>query len=130
MHTIYDIIVYLIRDFNEKGSPVFSVSASDGEIFCNRIMNYIDTNIYDMENLSELSKLTNYNYISTLFKKITGITLRDYYLNRKLETAEKLIKENKLKYYQIAEKLHYSSGDAFAKAYKKKYGYAPSEQLK
>lgn len=132
LHTIYDIIIYLIRDFQEKCSPIFSVNASDGEIFCNRIMNYIDTNIYDMDSLGELSKLTNYNYnyISTLFKKTTGITLRDYYLNRKLETAEKLIKEGKLKYYQIAEKMHYSSGDAFAKAYKKKFGYAPSDQPK
>lgn len=91
-------------------------------------MNYIDANVYDMENLSDLSAVTNYNYnyVSTLFGKTTGMSLRDYFVNKKLEVADALVKEGKLKVAQIAEKLHYSSGNSLSKAYKKKYGVSPT----
>ena len=46
-------------------------------------------------------------------------------MNRKLETADVLVKEGKLKIYEIADKLHYSSADSFTKAYKKKFGASP-----
>ncbi len=53
------------------------------------------------------------------------MTLRDYYINRKLEIADMLIKTGKLKINAIAEKLHYSTGNALTKAYTKKYGVPP-----
>ena len=65
-----------------------------------------------------------------MFKKTTGSTLRDYFLNRKLETADVLVKEGKLKIHEIADKLHYSSADAFTKAYKKKFGVSPRSNKK
>ncbi len=138
LYTIYNIIIYVIRKFKEKAdniyynAVVFSENASESEKFCNRLMTYIDENIYAVENLGDIIKLTNYNYnyISALFKRTTGTTLRDYYLNRKLETADVLVKEGKLKIYQIAEKLHYSAADAFTKAYKKKYGIPPKNNKK
>ena len=127
LYTIYNIIICVIRKFGEKSQAAFSENASGNEKFCNRIMNYIDANIYDLENLNGLTQITNYNYnyLSSMFKKTTGSTLRDYFLNRKLETADVLVKEGKLKIYEIADKLHYSSADSFTKAYKKKFGASP-----
>lgn len=127
LYTIYNIIICVIRKFSEKSQAAFSENASGNEKFCNRIMNYIDANIYDLENLNGLTQITNYNYnyLSSMFKKTTGSTLRDYFLNRKLETADVLVKEGKLKIYEIADKLHYSSADSFTKAYKKKFGVSP-----
>lgn len=127
LYTIYNIIICVIRKFGEKSQAVFSENASENERFCNRIMNFIDANIYDLENLNGLTQITNYNYnyLSSMFKKTTGSTLRDYFLNRKLETADILVKEDKLKIHEIADKMHYSSADAFTKAYKKKFGVSP-----
>lgn len=127
LYTICNIIICVIRKFGEKSLSAFSENASENERFCNRIMNYIDANIYDLENLNGLTQITNYNYnyLSSLFRKTTGSTLRDYLLNRKLETADVLVKEGKLKIYEIADKLHYSSADAFTKAYKKRFGVSP-----
>lgn len=128
INAILSIIIYVVRDFDEKDVPDFFEHASEAEIFCNRLMNYIDANVYDMENLSDLSAVTNYNYnyVSTLFGKTTGMSLRDYFVNKKLEVADALVKEGKLKVAQIAEKLHYSSGNSLSKAYKKKYGVSPT----
>ncbi len=130
-HTLLNIIVYLVRRFKKKNVKKFDEHASQAEMFCNRIMNYIDTNIYSLENLQDLTQITNYNYnyISTVFKKTTNTNLRDYFVTRKLEVADMLLKEGKLRVHEIAEKLHYSSGNALTKAYKQKYGVAPTHSL-
>ena len=126
-NAVLSVCAYIVRAFNEKATPESWNDAKESEILCNRIMNYIDINVYDIENLQSLSAVTgyNYNYISTLFKKTTGIKLRDYYYGRKLEVADMLIKEGKLPICRIAEKLGYSSGAALSKAYKQKYGFPP-----
>jgi len=131
-NSIYNIILEIVRCFEEKESPALFGNASDAEIFCNRIMNYIDTNIYKIENLNCLAAVTNYNYnyVSYLFKKTTKMNLREYFLDKKLEVADTLLKEGKLHVWQIAEKLHYSSSNALTKAYKKKYGFSPTKNNK
>jgi len=129
LNAVCSVIAYTVRDFNEKNAPVAMENVTQKEILCNKIMNYIDTNIYDIENLGDLCDVTNYNYsyISALFSETTGMTLRDYYVNRKLEIADMLIKAGKLKINAIAEKLHYSTGNALTKAYVKKYGISPKK---
>ncbi len=128
-NTVHNILIYLIRAFDKKETVNSLEHATEKEAFCNRIMNYIDTNIYSLENLRDISKIAgyNYNYISSVFSKTTGITLREYYTNRKLEVANMLLYEGKLKVCQIAERLHYSNGNALTKAYKKKYGIPPKK---
>ncbi len=126
-NTLYNILIYIVRAFDKKAKTNSLQHATSNEIICNRLMNYIDTNIYSIEKLCDIAQIAgyNYNYISTLFAKTTGITLRQYFLNRKLEVAHMLIAEGKLKICEIAEKLHYSSGNALTKAYKQKYGIPP-----
>ncbi len=49
-NTTENILIYIVRRFQKKDVPDFLVRASQAEIFCNRIRNYIDTNIYSLEN--------------------------------------------------------------------------------
>ncbi len=123
------IIVYVIRDFKNKQTYNDFENVSSKEILCTQIMNYIDFNIFDIERLSVVSEVFkyNYSYLSSMFKSVTKISLREYFLNRKLEVAKSLINENKLKIYEIAEKLNYSSPNAFTKVFKKKYGFSPKQ---
>ena len=92
-------------------------------------MNYIDTHIYSLCNLCELTEKFkyNYSYLSSLFKKTTNKTLAEYFRNRKLETAKALVIEKNKKIGEIAEMLNYSSTFAFSKAFKEKYGVSPSK---
>lgn len=121
------IIVYVIRNFNSKEKFSENDSITSKEILCTKIMNYIDINIFDIESLTEISEVFkyNYSYLSSVFKSVTKISLREYFLNRKLEVAKSLVSENKLKIYEISEKLNYSTPNAFTKAFKTKYGYSP-----
>jgi two-component system response regulator YesN len=120
------IAIYLIRDFSnvKDGTAKFT----ENEILCYQVMNYVDTHIYSITNLENISPKFNYNYsyLSTLFKKTTGRTLFEYYQDSKLKTAKCMLGENKMKIGEIAEQLNYSSVYAFSKAYKKKYGVSPS----
>lgn len=128
--SLAQIVLYLIRSLRGSFAPLSS-HVSDADLLCFKIMNYIDTHIYSLKKLSELSVITNYNYsyLSAVFKSETGSTISEYFQKKKLEAARQLIKEGKLKIGKIAELLGYSSIYAFSKAFKNMYGVAPSQAL-
>ena len=123
------IPIHLIRCFQKKGYKESSGNVSDPEILCYRLMNYIDTHIYTMSTLEELSEITNYNYsyLSALFHRVTSSTLIDYYRTRRLETARILLEEKSMSITKIAELLNYSSIYTFSRAFKDKYGQSPEQ---
>lgn len=123
------IQIYIIRNFHNKKDVKKSRSIGSSEEFCYRIMNYIDTHIYTIESLSDISDATHYNYsyLSALYKKTTGETLQDHYRRRRLEAARLLLLENKLTVTKVAELLHYSSIYTFSRAYKDYFGESPKE---
>ena len=92
-------------------------------------MSYINTHIYTITNLSDLSSVLNYDYpyISKIFVETTSQTISDYYREQRLETACMLIREGNLSFTQISDKLHYSSIYAFSKAFKNHYSVSPKE---
>ena len=92
-------------------------------------MHYIDTNIYSIKKLSDLSEKFSYNYsyLSDFFKRNTGNTIVNYYRTRRLYTARLLINEGLLKINKISEMLNYSSVYAFSKAFKTEYGISPKK---
>ena len=118
------LLTYLVRDFNNVKQN--SANVSSAEILCYQLMNYIDTHVYSIERLCEVTQKFNYNYgyLSGVFKKTTGKTLNEYFLHRKMETAKALVLEKKKKISEIAEMLHYSLY-SFSKAFKVKYGLSP-----
>ncbi len=122
-------IVYLIRDFQGAAPAEKFSTVKDSEALCYRIMNYVDTHIYSLKNLSEVAEAMGYSagYISTLFKKTTSHTLLQYYNERKFETARLLVVERRLKISEIAELLNYSSVYAFSKAFDNWFGVSPRD---
>ena len=126
---ITEIFVLLIRDFDVTEQNGGAGSKTETEILCFRLMNYIDNHIYSIKNLRELADTTNYsyNYLSNMFKETTGTTLRGYYHNRRLETAQLLLSSDDFTVSEIASMLGYSSVYPFSLAFKKKFGYPPSD---
>lgn len=123
------ILIYLIRDFKNNPNKGYHDNISNSEILCYNIMNYIDTHIYTMKNLSELCDATNYSYgyLSTLFKNTTSQNLYDFYKERRINAACLLLKESKLSVTEISEVLGYSSLFAFSKAFKKQMNLSPKK---
>ncbi len=126
------VFSYIIREFRAQKPLKYSKTAGEAEILCYQIMNYIDTHIYTMKSLSELSAVTNYsyNYLSNLYKKVTSDTLANYFRNRRLETARLLLLEGTLTVTKIAALLNYSSVYIFSRSFKERYGVSPSNTQK
>lgn len=130
------ILFNLIRDTKrqEDLNTQNHVTITEEMVF--QMMHYIDTHIYEMENLTELSRVFNYNYsyLSAVFKRISGDTISNYYQVKRLDTAKLLLKSAQYKIVEVAEILKYSSPYSFSKAFKMRYGVSPkyykTEQLK
>jgi AraC-like DNA-binding protein len=102
------------------------------EKLCENIKHYIDTHLFSIGSLTEISDLCgyNYSYLSFLFRKITGITLSDYYKARRFESAKLMLIENRLKIGEISNLLGYNSVYAFSKAFKDEFGVSPKNYHK
>ncbi len=61
-----------------------------------------------------------------LFRKITGSTVHQYILNRKLSEASKLLLETQDPISRIAEKIGFESHEGFCRAFKNRLGSSPS----
>ncbi len=126
------VLIYTVRSFNTEQLKTASNDTTRAEQLCFKLMNYIDTHIYTLKNLDDLSKITGYSYgyLSSLFKKTTSNNLSNYFYEKKLDASRMLIKENKLTVTEISELLNYSSVFAYSKAFTKKYGISPKAYQK
>lgn len=121
------ILIYIIRAFKKITPDKQLDTVTPAEVLCYRLMNYIDTHIYSIKNLEDLSGVTDYSYgyLSALFKKTTSQTLDHYYREKKMDVARLLITENRYSITAISDMLGYSSVYAFSKAFTKRFGMSP-----
>jgi AraC family transcriptional regulator len=68
-----------------------------------------------------------YNYLSSLFSSVEGITLEQYIIRQKIERVKELLFYDELSLGQIADKLGYSSVSHLSSQFKKVTGFSPSE---
>lgn len=71
-----------------------------------------------------------YNYLSTLFSAVEGITLEQYIIRQKIEKAKELLFYDELNLSEIANKLGYSSVAHLSGQFKKVTGFTPSQLKK
>lgn len=71
-----------------------------------------------------------YNYLSSLFSSVEGITLEHYIIHQKIERVKELLFYDELSLSQIAERLDYSSVAHLSAQFKKITGLTPSELKK
>lgn len=66
-------------------------------------------------------------YVSTLFKKATGISFSQYLLEYRLNKAKELLESTGEKVKEISETAGFGTYNNFAKAFRKKFGVSPSD---
>jgi len=113
----------MIEDTLERIGAVIGrlVGSNDNKIVkqaCEYILNNIEGNI-SVKVLSEIL-LMNRSYLSEIFKKEFGITLQEYITVVKIERAKRMFLNDKLKAYQVAERLGFKDTEYFG-ALSKKY---------
>lgn len=106
-------------------SKVISFNSSDKSI--KRIVKYIENNYYTDLKLELLAEIFNYNsaYLGKVFKNNTGMSFNTYLDTIRIDQAKKLLMEDKLKVYQVCEKVGYKNIDYFHSKFKKYVGVSP-----
>ncbi|MDF2722562.1 MAG: AraC family transcriptional regulator [Paenibacillus sp.] len=93
---------------------------------------YIDNHLLKIEDLKEVSDAFGYSlsYLSHLFTKETGDSLRHYYTKRKWEKAIELMKEGQYSVTEVAGIMRYDSIHTFSRAFRKWFGLSPTHYFK
>lgn len=101
-----------------------------------QIKNLIIDKVHRSESLEEKvnwSKLISdklfheYNYISTLFSSVEGVTIEQYIIRQKIERVKELLFYDELNLGEISNKMGYSSIAHLSAQFKKITGQTPSQ---
>ncbi|MBR4072405.1 MAG: helix-turn-helix transcriptional regulator, partial [Clostridia bacterium] len=104
---------------------------SGGRFTDNRLIDYINRNLYEDITLEDISKKVHLSVsqMNRNFKKLTGSTVHNYIISKRLIAAQIMINEGK----SAAEACHLSGFkdySSFFRIYKKRFGTAPTSVSK
>lgn len=120
----------LLQALEEKGEKELDTSGGDR---ITRARRYIAENWRDPAlSLGQVAQYVDLNerYFSTLFSKEMGVGFSAYLSTLRIENAKLLLKEGKLRIYEVASLCGWASPEAFNKAFKKAVGLGPMEYKK
>ncbi|GGG17196.1 response regulator [Paenibacillus abyssi] len=66
-------------------------------------------------------------YMCILFKKEKGVSINDYITQYRIEQAKRLLRDRKLKLYEVSAQVGYQDANYFAKVFRKLTGVIPSQ---
>ena len=94
----------------------------------NKTVEYIEDSISERLTLAELSSKFNISdfHFNRMFKTVTGITLKQYILGRKLTRAMEQLKSTTEPIIDIALDLGFEYPEVFSRAFKKQFGLSPA----
>lgn len=92
----------------------------------------LNRDYYLQKGIEEIAESTHYShgYVCRAFKKIMGISLKDYVENVKFSYATVMLLNSGNSITDISKKLNYSSPSNFIIAFKRKYGISPLQWRK
>jgi two-component system, response regulator YesN len=126
---LYEIILFLSEQFEIY---MKAIGNSSGDSVLNDILHYINHNYGENLKLEAIAPLFGYNssYLGKIFNKKVGESFNSYLDRVRIENSKKLLAEDKLKVYEIAEQVGYKNVDYFHKKFKKIVGESPAEYRK
>jgi len=123
---VIQLMEHVLVDFAERVANSIKYKFSKPINLC---LNYIFTNLYEDITLDTLAELTslNPNYLSALFKKEVGISIRQYIHNSKVDEAKNLLNYTNYTMKEISSLLNFHDQSHFIKVFKKIEGITPKQ---
>lgn len=126
-NSVYDMelylqyIIYLTRDYLEKTNSHKSVAKS--------MQDYVDQHYSEDINRSSLTDVfyLDPDYASKLFKKETGISFKNYIINKRIEVAKNMLSTTDLPINTVADNVGYGNYSYFTRLFKKVTDMTPIE---
>ena len=90
-------------------------------------MDYIYNHLHETIRVDTLAGMVGLNrsYLSTLFKKETGVSVSEYILSKRMEAARNMLRFSYDTYAEIAAILAFSSQSHFSRVFRAQTGYTP-----
>lgn len=125
LHKKSDFIAY-IEQLNTVISTIFASFA--GNHIVSQAKNYINTHYAENINFQALAENLNVssNYLSMLYKKVTGETLKDYHINLRITHAKQMLRSTTMQISDISREVGYDNEQYFSRIFKQKVGKSPS----
>lgn len=100
-----------------------------GNQLVNEVIQYIENNYDQKIMLSKIAQklYVNRNYLSQLFKRVTGETFSQYLNKVRIDKAKELISYNHYFIYEVSEMVGYQNATYFSQVFKSITGMSPSE---
>lgn len=100
--------------------------------YVEQIQNYVRQHYVDGFTSAQIQEACglSYKYAGTLFKEVTGQTIKEYQCTLKLRKAEQLLKETDKSIAEVAQLTGFSDMFYFSKIFHKKKGCSPGEYRK
>lgn len=121
-----ELFITMVRKYSRL---VQKHSQKGYSLLVQKVITCIDTDITADLSLKTQAKLLNVNpsYLSTLFKKETGVTLTDYVNQKRVERAKQLLKAGNTQIQTVAQSCGVLDVNYFTKIFKKYTGVTPKE---
>ena len=126
---VRQIIIQTFRDFTSVNKQRINlVDINDTNPLIYEIAHYIDANLLHIKKMSDIANAFDYSYayLSRIFSKTMGVSIRDYYSQRRLEKAAEML-ANDIPLSAISEKLQFADVPSFCKAFKAHYNVTPKK---
>lgn len=123
VHTMRALIRHVTAALN-------SASAEEEHSVVEQVCRYIAQHLESELRREELAQVAHLSpdYLTRIFKRETGQTLKEYVVRQKLQEAQSLLRTTSLPISLIAAKVGYSNFSHFSNSYRKAYGRSPQEE--
>ncbi len=122
---LYRLIDYVIPNF-------YDADPAENKKLIDRILQYIYSHIDEDIRRTEIARevFLNPDYLSRMFKKEMGTSLKEFITAEKMNIARDLLKSTQLPIGTIAARVGYTNFSHFSQTYKRVMGMTPEEERK
>ncbi|MDF2655909.1 MAG: two component transcriptional regulator, AraC family [Bacillota bacterium] len=125
--SLADLLQMLISSYETVCASIEALRIDRNRATVKKVKQMIDTEYgknITLENLSKLVYLSP-NYLSKLFYGEYGISFKDYLIQVRMEAAKTLLRDDRMKVYEIGERVGYTDSRYFSQVFKKYTNMTP-----
>lgn len=129
--TLQDVLEELQKQWSDIAKQIDKEVATDDD-GVKKVKRYVKQYYDEDLSLKLMGKILNYNatYLGKKFKQETGESFSKYVDRVRISKAKELLKQEKVKIYEVSEKVGYCNIDYFYRKFKNHVGKSPKEYQK
>ncbi|RJX41460.1 helix-turn-helix domain-containing protein [Paenibacillus pinisoli] len=130
--TAHDIQSWLQRTLFEISEILYTRKQSRNNRLFDEITGYVKEHLSEEITLKEMANHFAYspNHLGHMFKVTMGVSFNEYMAMCRMEKAKELLRNHKLKVYEVADQVGYKSLTYFSRAFREYAGMTPGDYRK